>query len=137
MRVTVVDPPAYTPPYDHALCTALAARGLDVTLATAPFRYAGTPPPRGYRRDESFYRHAGGGTVAKALQHPSDMARLARRLRHGGRGVVHFQWLPVPVLDRRLTRRFGRPRVLTAHDLAPRGARAVTLRAWRALLADM
>jgi glycosyltransferase involved in cell wall biosynthesis len=137
MRVTVVDPPAYTPPYDHALCTALAARGLDVTLVTAPFRYAGTPRPQGYRREESFYRHAGDSAVAKALQHPLDMARLARRLRQGERGVVHFQWLPIPVLDRRLTRLFGRPRVLTAHDLAPRGAGAVTLRAWSALLADM
>src|SRR3954447_25477228 len=137
MRVTVADPPAYTPPYDHALCTALAARGLDVTLATAPLRYARTPRPQGYRREESFYRHAEDSAVAKALQHPLDMARLARRLRQGERGVVHFQWLPIPVLDRRLTRLFGRPRVLTAHDLAPRGAGAVTLRAWSALLADM
>jgi len=67
MRVTVVDPPAYTPPYDHALCEALAARGHEVELATAHFRYADLPRPRGYRRTESFYRRAGTSGVAKAV----------------------------------------------------------------------
>ena len=47
MRVTVADPPAYTPPYDHALCEALADRGHDVTLATGHFRYGGVPEPHG------------------------------------------------------------------------------------------
>src|SRR4051812_7150517 len=116
MRVTVVDPPAYTPPYDHALCAALAARGLEVELATSPFRYADVPMPAGYRRSECFYRRASGSAVVKALQHPFDMLRLARRLRRS-RGVVHFQWLPLPALDRWLVRRFARPRVVTAHDV--------------------
>ena len=34
MKVTVVDPPAFTPPYDHSLCAALARRGNDVELVT-------------------------------------------------------------------------------------------------------
>ena len=37
MRVRVVDPAAYTPPYDHALCAALARAGAQVTLATTAF----------------------------------------------------------------------------------------------------
>ena len=123
MRVTVVDPPAYTPPYDHALCAALARRGLEVELVTSHFRYGGTPPPHGYLRTEAFYRERPGSAAAKALQHPLDMSRLAWRLRRAARGVVHFQWLPIPALDRQLMRAFPRPVVLTAHDVLPREAR--------------
>src|SRR6059036_1059844 len=122
MRVTVVDPPAYTPPYDHALCTALAARGLDVELATSRFRYGPVPEPRGYRRSERFYRRAGGSRLAKAVQHPFDMLQLARSCRLAPAGPVHFQWLPLAPLDRRLVRRFPRPRLLTAHDVLRREA---------------
>ena len=123
MRVTVADPPAYTPPYDHALCEALADRGLDVTLATSRFRFEDVPAPAGYRRLECFYRVAPGSAAAKAIQHPFDMLRLARRARAEAVDVVHFQWLPIPRLDRMLVRSFPRPVVLTAHDLTPREVR--------------
>ena len=59
MRVHVVDPPAYTPPYDHALCRALAAAGADVELYTSPFAYGSVATADGYRRRELFYRGAG------------------------------------------------------------------------------
>jgi glycosyltransferase involved in cell wall biosynthesis len=124
MRVTVADPPAYTPPYDHALCEALAGRGLDVTLATSHFRFGAVAEPHGYRREESFYRAAPGSAAAKALQHPLDMLRLSRRLRAEGSEIAHFQWLPIPSLDRLLVRTFPRPVVLTAHDVTPREVRA-------------
>ena len=117
MRITVIDPPDYTPPYDHALCAALARRGLDVELVTSPFRHGPVPPPDGYRRREAFYRHGSGGRALKLVQHPFDMLRLARELRQQENGITHFQWLPVPLLDLRLVSRFPRPRVLTAHDL--------------------
>ena len=81
------------------------------------------PPPQGYRRTEGFYRVRPGSAAAKALQHPLDMSRLARRLRRAARGVVHFQWLPIPALDRLLVRAFPRPVVLTAHDVLPREVR--------------
>ncbi len=123
MRVTVADPPAYTPPYDHALCEALADRGHDVTLATGSFRYGGVSDPHGYRREEHFYRFAPGSAAAKALQHPLDMARLARRLRAQQADIVHFQWLPIPNVDRLLLKSFPRPVVLTAHDVTPREVR--------------
>src|SRR5207302_1728339 len=58
MRVHVVDPSAYTPPYDHALCSALARRGAAVELITSDFAYGETPTPNGYRVRELFYRHA-------------------------------------------------------------------------------
>ena len=122
MRVTVADPPAYTPPYDHSLCAALARRRLEVELVTSRFRHGPVPAPDGYRRSEPFYRIGRGSAVAKGLQHPFDMLRLARRLRARPPDVVHFQWLPVPELDRALVRSFPRPLVVTAHDLLPREA---------------
>ena len=55
MRVLLADPPAYTPPYDHALARALAVAGAEVVLATSRFRYGTTPTPHGYRVRELFY----------------------------------------------------------------------------------
>ena len=55
VRVLVVDPQAFTPPYDHELCASLAARGHDVELADdalLPRRGAGAvglPAARGVR----------------------------------------------------------------------------------------
>ncbi len=54
----VVDPSAYTPPYDHALSAALGAAGADVELVTSRFAYGAVPAPDGYRRVEAFYRAA-------------------------------------------------------------------------------
>ena len=74
MRVHVVDPPAYTPPYDHALCRALAAAGAEVELYTSRFAYGSVAPAEGYRRRELFYR--GAGMVAGA--HPGKPRGLPR-----------------------------------------------------------
>ncbi len=137
MRVTVVDPPAYTPPYDHCLCSALAQRGVEVELATSRFRYGPVPEPRLYRRNECFYRRGTGSQLTKAVQHPLDMSRLARAIRRAPGTVTHFQWLPIPQLDRWLVRSFPRPRVLTAHDILPREAGEVQRRATRQLFTEM
>ena len=58
MRVQVVDPSAFTPPYDHALCSALARAGATVELVTSRFAYGEAPAPDGYRRSED-RPHAG------------------------------------------------------------------------------
>ena len=55
MRVTLADPPAYTPPYCRSLAGALAAAGADVELVTSRFRFGDVPEPRGYSRRERFY----------------------------------------------------------------------------------
>ncbi len=117
MRVRVVDPPAYTPPYDHALCAALAAAGADVELVTSEFRHGPRPAAEGYTLRDHFYR-AGGSLPAKLAQHPIDMLRL-RRL--PAVDVTHFQWLPIQAIDRHLLPRG--PKVLTAHDVIPREPR--------------
>ena len=55
MRVLLADPPAYTPPYDHALAAALAAAGADVELLTSGSGSVTRRPPTGYRVREAFY----------------------------------------------------------------------------------
>lgn len=135
MRVHVVDPSAFTPPYDHALCAALARAGADVELVTSRFPYGAPPPPDRYRRRELFYRHARGAPASRArralklAEHAPDMLRYQRLARAAD--VVHFQWLDVQWLDRFLLPK--RPVVLTAHDLLPREARPGQARAQRRL----
>jgi glycosyltransferase involved in cell wall biosynthesis len=141
VRVLQVDPSAYTPPYDHALSTALARLGDQVTLATSRFGYGAVPAALGYVRDErAFYRLQPGSAGSRArlagklAQHVPDMLRLRRRARHFD--VVHFQWLAVQHLDRGLLPR-GRPLVLTAHDVLPREPRRGQLDAQRRLYERM
>jgi glycosyltransferase involved in cell wall biosynthesis len=135
MRVQVVDPSAFTPPYDHALCAALARAGADVELVTSAFAYGTSPSPDGYLVSERFYKHALGGpgsrlrTATKLLEHVPDM--LSYRSHAARAAVVHFQWLAAQPVDRYLLPR--RPIVLTAHDLLPREPRALQVRAQQRL----
>lgn len=135
MRVHVVDPSAYTPPYDHGLCAALARSGADVQLITSEFAYGQPPTPNGYQVRKLFYRHVLGQPgsrirlLSKLAQHVPDMVRY--RGEAEAADVVHFQWLPVQHLDIHLLPR--RPLVLTAHDLLPREPRPGQARAQRRL----
>jgi len=137
MRVDLVDPPAYSPPYDHALASALARLDdTSVRLLTSAFAYGASPPPNGYERDEFFYRHARGRAgsrlraFSKRAEHSLDMLRYRRAVAGAGgvagagsraADVVHFQWLTVPRLDLRLLP--ARPTVLTIHDPLERSSR--------------
>ncbi len=136
MEVHVVDPAAYTPPYDHALCAALAAAGADVDLYTSRFAYGPLAAPDGYRRHELFYRAARGAAnsrlrrATKLASHIPDMWRYRGVARAAD--VVHFQWLAVQHVDGHLLPS-GRPLVLTAHDVLPREPRPGQLAAQRRL----
>ncbi len=122
MRVDLLDPPAYSPPYDAALAGALARAGAQVRLITSAFAYGDVPEPDGYIREELFYRRAVGAagsrlrTLSKRVQHAPDLLRY----RSDAADIVHFQW------STRLDARLGpaRPTVLTVHD--PHGARGLT-----------
>jgi glycosyltransferase involved in cell wall biosynthesis len=130
MKVQLVDPSAFTPPYDRALAAALARAGAEVEVVTSHFLYGAVPPAEGYRVDERFYRRsAARGLDAparvpfKAAEHLPDMLRhrreVARRARAGiAPDVVHYQWLTMPSLDAHLLPR-QRPRVMTAHYILP------------------
>jgi glycosyltransferase involved in cell wall biosynthesis len=134
--VDVVDPSAFTPPYDHALCAALARAGAGVRLQTSRFGYGPVPAADGYERVERFYRRAAGRAgsrarfAAKLAQHVPDMLAYRRAAAHAD--VVHFQWLTVQPLDVHLLPR-DRPLVLTAHDVLPREPRRGQLAAQRRL----
>ncbi len=114
MRVQVVDPPAYTPPYDRALCAALARAGAEVELITSRFAHGPVPEPDGYRVEELFYPRAS-SRAGKLAAHVPGMARLRSHSRDAD--VVHLQWLTLPGLDSTLLPR--RPRVWTVHDPPP------------------
>jgi glycosyltransferase involved in cell wall biosynthesis len=136
VRVHIVDPSAYTPPYDHELCAALARAGAQVELYTSRFAYGDAPAAEGYERHELFYRaarRARDGSLRRALklaEHVPDM--LTYRARARAADVVHFQWLTVQHVDGLLLPR-GRPLVITAHDILPREPRAGQVRAQRRL----
>jgi glycosyltransferase involved in cell wall biosynthesis len=143
VHVHVVDPSAYTPPYDHALCRALGRAGVEVTLVTSRFAYGAVPPSDTYQRRELFYRAAFGPpgsrlrAATKLAEHVPDMLRYRRAARTAD--VVHFQWLSVQHLDthllpaRRTVSDAPRPLVLTAHDILPREPRPGQLGAQRRL----
>lgn len=135
MRVQLVDPSAFTPPYDHALAAALARAGAEVELVTSRFAYGEVAAPDGYAVRELFYRHVLGSAgsrlrlVSKLVAHVPDMLALRRHARQAE--IVHFQWLAVQPVDRHLLPRC--PLVLTAHDLLPREPRPGQARAQRRL----
>ncbi|MEA2143041.1 MAG: hypothetical protein QOI64_1471 [Solirubrobacteraceae bacterium] len=142
MRVHLLDPSAYTPPYDHALAGALARAGLDVELHTSRFLYGPTPRPEGYLVDERFYGASTRPRVAssrvrmpvKLAEHVPEMLAYRRAARRAD--VVHFQWLTVQPVDWALLPS-GRPRVLTAHDVIPREPRPGQIAATRRLVHSM
>lgn len=122
MKVQLVDPSAFTPPYDRALAAALTRAGAEVELLTTRFLYGPVPPADGYRVEELFYRRsAARGLDAsarlpfKAAEHLPDMLRFRRA---AAADVLHYQWLTIPPLDVRLLPSL-RPRVMTAHYILP------------------
>jgi glycosyltransferase involved in cell wall biosynthesis len=123
MRVHIVDPAAYTPPYDHALAGALSAAGAEVELITCRFPYGPVPRGSGYGVREHFYRRGSREGIGprrrrllRAAEHVPDMLRYRGVAEEAD--VVHYQWLPLPGLDRRLLAP-KRPRVFTMHWRLP------------------
>jgi glycosyltransferase involved in cell wall biosynthesis len=136
VRVHLVDPAAFTPPYDRALASALARAGAEVELITSRFGYGDVPAADGVTVREAFYRWAppAGRRYARLAQHVPDMLRYRRSAARAD--VVHFQWLPVQALDAHLLPR-TRPRVLTAHDVLPREPKPSQLSGQRRLYERM
>lgn len=122
MKVQLVDPSAFTPPYDRALAAALARAGAEVELLTTRFLYGPVPPAEGYRVDERFYRRSAARGLAargrlpfKTAEHLGDMLRFRRE---ASADIVHYQWLTIPSLDVHLLPPL-RPRLMTAHYILP------------------
>lgn len=125
LRVSLVDPSAFTPPYDRSLAAALARAGADVELLTSRFPYGPVQPAAGYRVEECFYRRSSRlGTAGrlrlpvKGLEHLPGMIGARRRL--AGADVEHWQWTTLPAVDRFLIGPDpGHPRVVTLHYPLP------------------
>ncbi|HEV2901875.1 MAG TPA: glycosyltransferase [Gaiellaceae bacterium] len=134
MRIALLDPPSYSPAYDHHLASALAERGHDVELLTSPFAFGEPPQPGGYRRSERFLplssrllRRSPRSRLRvplKAVEYVPSVALLLARLRRSRPDVVHAQWLPLGRRDLVWARRLPRPRVLTAHNVLPHSGEA-------------
>ena len=88
MKVQIVDPSAFTPPYDRSLGGALARAGVDVELVTSRFLYGSVPGDDGFRVNEFFYRRttqrgldAPSRRFLKLAEHVPDMLRYRRHAR--------------------------------------------------------
>jgi glycosyltransferase involved in cell wall biosynthesis len=129
MKVAVIDPSLFTIPYDGALCDALADAGCRVALYGRKMRagemMAGAVAlkPVFYKLSERFQQSLPKPAfrLVKGVEHTFDMMRLQRDLARTAPDIIHFQWAPLPIVDRRLVGAFRRiaPAVLTVHDTTP------------------
>lgn len=128
MRVAIVDPASWSLAYDAPLGAALARAGCDVALhcTRSPHGAEAMAPEVGLRVEESFYRSGYGLGVlprrlGRAIQHPLDLAKLARHLRSAA-DVVMVQWLPGRSIDARAWGRLAQdvPVTYTAHNAQER-----------------
>ena len=144
VRIALLDPPGFTPPYDHSLAAALGEHGHDVHLFTAPDLHGSARAPDGYTRHETFlplssrllrrWPRARVRRYVKGAEYPPSVWRTERALARLQPDVVHVQWLPSPRYDVRwLANVVGRyPTVFTAHDVFTR--RPKSAEAWGAAL---
>ena len=134
MLVELVDPPAYTPPYDYALAAALARGGADVELVTSSHPYGAAPPANGFRVRHAFYRRATSRDLPPAARRAMRVAEhvpdMLRHRRERAADVVHYQWLTLEAIDAFLLARHA-PTVFTSHNVLRRGEGLLRERAAR------
>jgi hypothetical protein len=129
MKLAVIDPSLFTIPYDAALCDALVDAGAELRLYGRGFRDGESMPgrtrviPHFYAASERLRSALPLKAVRllKGVEHTADMLRLKRLLAADRPDVIHFQWAPLPAVDKRLMASFSAiaPTVLTVHDTTP------------------
>jgi glycosyltransferase involved in cell wall biosynthesis len=130
MKVALIDPSCFTGPYDVALAGGLAEAGAETLLFVGNVR-SGDPLAHAPGVIEHFYAGLAQPALArlpkplfqglKGCAHIAGMARLVGTFKQWRPDIIHFQWTPLPFVDRRFLgalRRFG-PLVLTVHDSTP------------------
>ena len=128
MKIAVVDPSLFTWPYDRELVEGLVQNGHDVRLFGKALP-AADPREKDPVLRQVFYRHLAPADswpptlkrVLKGLSHAGSLIRLRDELTVWAPDVIHFQWLPLPIIDcwfLPLLRRIA-PLVLTVHDTMP------------------
>ncbi len=128
ISVVVVDAPCFTPSYDFSLCEALVKNQCKVMLARSAYSYATWCASGSFELWEGFYSFAGKLSkislpaqckrLLKTGEHVIDMRRFVSKMRSLKPDVIHFQWLPIPALDKFYLRQLQHiaPLVLTAHN---------------------
>ena len=127
MKILLVDPWNFTPPYDAALASGLAAIGHEVTFVTADEDSPADSDPRAAVQRLALFKTPPAGLpraaalALKGLAHIAGMARLLALARQERPDAIHFQWLPLPLIDALFLPLFRRiaPVVLTVHDTNP------------------
>jgi glycosyltransferase involved in cell wall biosynthesis len=129
MKAAVVDPAWFTPPYDLELVEGLRRAGDEVRLYTKRLAANELAAP-GAPIIPHFYRALDGWVLElpqplvrgiKGVSHVIDMARLVAHFRRWRPDIIHFQWLPLPLVDRAFLAALRRvaPLILTVHDSNP------------------
>ena len=130
MKIALIDASLFTWPYDAALAQGLADGGHEVAVFTKCLS-AGAPGKDAPHVRELFYPGFQYDWIKnlpnplflalKGLSHAVSSVRLVRALRKLKPDVIHFQWTPLPVIDRLFIPAFRRiaPVVLTVHDSSP------------------
>ncbi len=100
-KVQLVDPSAFTPPYDRALAAALARAGAEVELLTTEFLYGAVPAGGGLRGRGALlppHRRARARRLAPASpsRRPSTCPTCCACAARLDADVVHYQWLTMP-----------------------------------------
>jgi len=119
VKIAMVDPGAFTLPYDDALCSALVQEGHDIALYTTRFAHGTMPDPQGYKLIEWFYQTRLPGIprrIQRGVQHPFDMGRLRSHFSKEPPDLVHVQWNVVDRFDSIFWKRLQLPVVYTAHN---------------------
>lgn len=125
----MIDPSFFTFPYDQCLCDALGGHGCDVILIGTKSAVIQSDLHKNFQLWLHYYRATnrifppnGARTrlrlAFKGLEHIKDTISLIKRLTAWKPDIVHFQWLPLPVIDRLfITSMKSKVRlVLTIHD---------------------
>jgi glycosyltransferase involved in cell wall biosynthesis len=127
VRIAIIDPSGFTLPYDHCLAATLSQHGCKVVLIVSQMPPGVWDRVVTYERWEHFYQIASKltksklRTYLKGCEHPLDMIKLVRRLRRWKPDIIHFQWIPLPIVDEFFLQQFQKiaPLVLTVHDTEP------------------
>lgn len=130
MKIALIDPSLYTWPYDIALARGLMDQGHEVTIyGCAPW----SPLPADETRylDDHFYKNLEARWVRrlptklflalKGISHAASMVRLVAALKAAKPDVIHFQWAPLAILDKRFLPALRKiaPIIFTVHDSEP------------------